>query len=233
VVLGASPLEDAPGMIARAPIALALGLWASTAAGQADSPPASPPAAATPAPPPGPSGSVWGRLSVEEESPDGPWTPLAAVEVQVYPASASLLVELERIRQSARDSGRLHDTAVSRLQGALRTYQTQLEKRGEGGAAPVRRQTTDAAGLFAFEDLPVGDWLLVAIRVAPYGNARLRAAPSPRPGGRRSGPDAFVPRAQLPAKEAEIWLREFRLRVGERQALALTDRARWFDGPVR
>ena len=218
-------------MTPRAPIALALGLWASTAAGQAEPPPASPPEAAAPAP--GPTGSVWGRLAVEEESPDGPWTPLAAVEVQVYPASASLLVELERIRQSARDSGRLHDTAVSRLQGALQTYQTQLDRQAEGGAAPVRRQTTDTAGLFAFEDLPVGDWLLVAIRVAPYGNARLRAAPSPRSTGRRGGVDAFVPRAQVPAKEAEIWLRELRLRVGERQALALTDRARWFDGPIR
>jgi hypothetical protein len=228
MVLGAPALEDAPVMSLRALLVLALGLWTTAAAGQAGSPPASPPAAAAAS-----TGAVWGRLAIEEESPEGPWIPLAAVEVRLYPASASLLVELERIRQSARDSGRQHDTAVSRLQGALQAYQTRLDQQAEGGVAAARRQTTDAAGLFAFEDLPAGDWLLVAVRVAPYGNARLRAAPKPRQSAQRGGADAFLPRVVQPAQEAEVWLQEIRLRGGERLALALTDRARWFDGPLR
>ena len=38
----------------------------------------------------GASGTLWGRLAVEEESPDGAWTPLGAVEITLYPAVPSL-----------------------------------------------------------------------------------------------------------------------------------------------
>jgi hypothetical protein len=91
------------------------------------------------------------------------------------------------------------------------------------------RQSTDPAGLFAFDALPSGDWLVVAIRMAPYGGQKLRAAPRQQPGSSRG----FLARATGPAREAEIWVTQVRVGATERVGLELTDRARWLVGPVR
>ena len=180
----------------------------------------------------GPPGVLWGRFAIEEESPAGAWTPLAGVEVTLYPATPTLVAELERIRQSARTSGAQYDSAVARVLAALAVHQARVAGQspplppaaedsapaapaipvpskvtpapapgarpaGPGGettaaespeaaaARPRWRQRTDPAGLFAFEELPSGDWLLVATRVyrvqrreAPCGaeGPRLRAS---------------------------------------------------------
>lgn len=181
-----------------------------------------------------PGGVVWGRLAVEEESPDGAWTPLPGAEVQLYPASPSLLAELERIRQGARDSLRSHETAVARLQAALRGHQGPVEPAASGGASGdgALRGTTDPTGVFLLEAVPPGTWLLVVVRTSPYAGARLRAPLAPRKES-TSGREQFVPRAATKLKEAEIWLTEVRVGPGERVALELTDRARWFAGPVQ
>ena len=71
-------------------------------------------------------GTLWGRLAVEEESPDGPWTPLAGVTVTVYPYTAGLAADLERIRDGARASGRDYDVAIGRLQERLTAHATQV-----------------------------------------------------------------------------------------------------------
>ena len=81
------------------------------------------------------------------------------------------------------------------------------------------------------EAVPAGAWLLVAVRISPYTGARLRA-PAPAGSRRGSEPEKFVPRVTVAPKEAEIWLTEVRITPGERVALELTDRARWFAGPV-
>jgi hypothetical protein len=96
------------------------------------------------------------------------------------------------------------------------------------------RQATDPSGLFAFETVPAGDWLVVAVRVAPYTGERLRAE-SPRPARPRSVTrrQYFLPRGVAPAKEAELWVTRVRVAPGGRVALELTDRARWMVGPVR
>jgi hypothetical protein len=225
----------------------------------------------------GPPGMLWGRLALEEESPLGAWTPVGGVEVTLYPATPALLAELERIRQSARDSGPLFESAVARVQAALAVHQARVDGRspeppsGPGGDPPAAstetpvgrpppktrpfrlrprpdppggspaasapespphpwRQRTDPAGLFAFDPLPSGDWLVVALRVSPYAGEKLRAAPRPRSPGRGPG---FVPRAAGLAREAELWLVRVRVAPGERVGLRLTDRARWLAGPVR
>ena len=95
-------------------------------------------------------------------------------------------------------------------------------------AVPV--QKTDPAGLFAFPTVPSGDWLVVAVRVAPYAAEKLRAAPKPRQSTRTQG---FLPRTIGPAKEVELWVTRIHVVKGERVALDLTDRARWLVGPIR
>jgi hypothetical protein len=260
----------------------------------------------------GPPGLLWGRVAVEEESPVGPWTPLEGIEVTLYPATPSLIAELEQIRQSARGSGTQYESAVARVQAALAVHQGRIDrqnaltpeesllvaeppllppfrsvtlpgprslapasakgaatstKAGSGGAASTKaaplsprgtpstttgrlgstatpgatgesrpepphpwRRKTDPAGLFVFATVPSGDWLVVALRVAPYAAEKLRAEPKTRQPTRGRG---FLPRAVGPAKEAEIWVTRVRVPAADRVGLELSDRARWLAGPVR
>jgi hypothetical protein len=107
-----------------------------------------------------------------------------------------------------------------------------VAKTGERPAdAPAHpwRQTTDPAGLFAFETLPSGDWLIVAVRVSAYSGQKVRSTPRQQPGSGRG----FLGRATGPAKEAEIWLTRVRVGPAERVGVEFTDRARWLAGPVR
>jgi hypothetical protein len=310
VVLGASSLEEPPGM-RRGPACR--GLWAALLAGSVV---AAPGVARAVGEDPvaeisealrslGPPGGVWGRLSVEEESPVGAWTPLDGIEVTLYPATPTLVAELERIRQSARGSAAQYESAVARIQSALAVHQGRIDRQtaqpptegdllvaeppalkkapppksatpspeakasrsarspwstsgslfqsdrtplqpsapaamkgGAGAAASGAkeepehpwRQKTDPAGLFAFPTVPSGDWLVVAVRVAPYNAEKLRAAPKPRQSTRTQG---FLPRTTGPAKEVQLWVTRIHIVQGERVALDLTDRARWLVGPIR
>jgi hypothetical protein len=226
-------------------------------------------------------GMVWGRLSVDEESPVGSWTPLEGIEVTLYPATPTLITELESIRQSARGSGAQYESAVARVQAALSAHKSRIERQvapsrevdlvaeppllpkprpgkatasagpeasgasgplasASGGAGPASgpppeairtwREKTDPAGLFAFNGVPSGDWIVVVFRVSPYGTEKLRSEPKSRQPGRAQ---RFLPRATGPAKEAEFWITRIRVIAGERVGLDLTDRARWMSGPVR
>ncbi len=234
----------------------------------------------------GPPGVLWGRLTIEEESPVGAWTPLNAVQVTLYPATPALVTELEAIRQSARTSGAQFESAVTRVQAALAAHQSRIDGQSppvaanslvaEPPALPPRRSTapgapkgsaafrplggtervervegaelasgpaeeglevphpwrqrTDSAGLFAFDAVPSGDWLVVAVRVAAYGSEKLRSEPKPRQSGRGM---RFLPSTSTPPREAEIWVTRVRVVAAERIGLVLTDRARWLAGPVR
>jgi hypothetical protein len=226
-------------------------------------------------------GMVWGRLSVDEESPVGSWTPLDGIEVTLYPATPTLITELEGIRQSARASGAQYESAVARVQAALAAHKSRIERQvapsrevdlvaeppllpkpgpgkvtGSGGpevsgfpgppastsggaglasgprpeAIRTWRDKTDPAGLFAFDGVPSGDWIVVVFRVSPYGTEKARSGPKPRQAGQAQ---RFLPRAIGPAKEAEFWIIRIRVIPGERVGLDLTDRARWMAGPVR
>jgi hypothetical protein len=204
--------------------------------------------------------------------------------VTLYPATPTLVAELERIRQSARASGAQYESAVARVRAALAAHQARIDgkspetmgsdgalpaeppvlppappaapkgtnlgprrpvSRSKGGTAPTAasavapaaepvphpwRQETDPSGLFGFASLPSGDWLVVAIQVSAYQGEKLRGAPRPGAPGRGL---TYLPRAQGPAKEAEVWVVRVRVGAAERVGLEITDRGRWLVGPVR
>jgi hypothetical protein len=190
-------------------------------------------------------GFLWGRLAADEESPEGAWTPLGGASVTLYPYTPSLAAELDRIRDSARGSGPEYMRAVDRLQERLRAFEVQVTALTGGpvpspapdtaGSRPglIRRATTDPAGLFVFDDLPAGDWLLVAVYTSPYTPKTAKPA-QPKGPGRHSGRhgDAFLPTPAQPVKEAEVWVTRVRIAPGERTRLWLTDRAHFMVGPV-
>jgi hypothetical protein len=186
----------------------------------------------------GPPGALWGRLAVEEESPDGPWTPLSGVEVTLYPYAAELAADLDQIRRRARDSGAAYDAALGQVQDRLKAYAARLDastgdapgQPGPGGL--VRRLVTDPAGLFVFDNLPPGDWLVVALRVSEYTSPRAQRESPRRPPAPGREP-AFVPRPAKPAKQAEVWVARVRVEPEERVRLWLTDRSRYMVGPIR
>jgi hypothetical protein len=200
------------------------------------------PAVAPGAPPPGLAeavralgapGVLWGRLLVEEESPEGPWTPLAGVEVRIFPFLPQVRADLEDIRRHARDSGPGYDTAVARLRQRLDTHAADLQAAPGASERPlVRQQLTNAAGLFVFDAVPAGEWLVVALRLTEY----TTAARVPRESRRNdpTGRDAtFLPRPQGAAREAEVWVERIRVPPDERVRLWLTERSRFMVGPLR
>jgi hypothetical protein len=196
-------------------------------------------------------GLLWGRLAVEEESPEGPTTPLVGVEVVLYPYVPSLTADLARIRESARGSGAEYESAVARLQERLKAFAAQVVALGPRtaqaapGDAPrpapgadaglVRRRTTDAAGIFVVEDLPSGEWLLVALHLTPYSpkEPRNRSSSLKKKGGGGGEFGGFLTRPSTPAREAEVWVTRVRVPPGDRARAMLTDRTRFMVGPLR
>jgi hypothetical protein len=127
-----------------------------------------------------------------------------------------------------RASGAPPSRSATERPGGTATPSTLAEER----MAPRHpwRQKTDPAGLFAFDGVPSGDWLVVAIRVSPYAAEKLRSDPTP-PQTRRT--QRVLPRVAAPAKEAELWVVRVRVAAAEGVGVELTDRARWLAGPLR
>lgn len=196
--------------------------WAAVAGPEAPDPGATSPRAGFGAP-----GVVWGRLAVEEESPDGPLTPLAGVEVTLYPSQPALEQALEQIRARARTSHEAYVAAPGAVLERLEAHRAQTAAVGGAGGLPQR--VTDGRGLFVFDAVPAGAWLLVAVQRTPYGPPAEGMAQRRRPADPR-----FVPRAGARAvQEADIWIVRVQVRPGERTRVLLTDRGRWLTGPLR
>lgn len=185
-------------------------------------------------------GRLWGRLLIEEESPEGPFTPLVGTRITLYPDLPELGAELETIRSAARRSAADYENAIQRVLATLAAHRARLE--AAGGARLVLSRETDPRGFFAVDALPAGEWLVVAVHAAPYRAVQARkprAPKKPEPvrglgGGLSTGVPApsFLPREKGEAKEVDLWV--YRVRVPVRQAVGvtLTDRNRWLTGPV-
>lgn len=185
-------------------------------------------------------GQLWGRLAIEEESPEGPLTPLIGVPITLYPALPALTAELEAIRRTARETAANYETAVQRVRETLAAYRARLE--AAAGARAVRARETDRTGFFAFDAVPAGEWLVVAVHVTPYrpaGPAKKPRPKKPEPvrglgGGLSSGGQApgFLPEGKGEAKEADLWVYRISVPEGQTVGVRLTDRNRWLTGPI-
>lgn len=183
-------------------------------------------------------GQLWGRLALEEESPEGSFTPLIGVPITLYPALPALTSELEAIRRTARETAANYETAVQRVHETLAAYRARLE--AAEGARAVRARETDRTGFFVFDAVPAGEWLVVAVHVTPYRTAaqarKPRAPKRPAPGRGLGGGlgqvPGFLPEARGEAKEADLWVYRVSVPGGQTVGVRLTDRNRWFTGPI-
>lgn len=172
---------------------------------------------------------LWGRIVLDEESPDGPVAPQAGVEVRLVPVGPGLLETLDAIRRGARTSGQDYEAAVKRALDAL-GWRDLPPGGAPASSSPgtVARRVTDPDGIFLFEEVPPGAWLVVGLRLSPLG--RGLGDPSARRGTSRPG--AFLTGAPRPARRAELWLSPIQVTAGERRSVLWSDRSRFLMGPL-
>lgn len=172
---------------------------------------------------PGGLGAVAGRAYAERRTADGPDEPLVGTTILLLPRSEAFLGRLRDLKAAARDSLGAFRTAVPAVIALRDTYVAALRDAGAGEL--VRAATVEAGGTFVVENVPAGDWVLVAT------HARFVEGRSKPPGHRER--TIFVPAPRLAGYEAvSVWLQEVSVRPGGTQPVALTDRNDWLRGVV-
>ena len=204
-------------MISRS---LALGLLlAGAVAAQALDVPTEPYRAAATA---GALGAVTGRAFVERRKPEATDRPVQGVAVTLLPRSGEFLRKLEEIKRTARDTASDYRAAAPAILSLKAGYEKAL---WEAGAADLVRATAAAAdGHFTLEDLPAGDWLLIAthsVSVDKHGAEASKRRNVYTPGTRLIGFQVVA-----------IWLREISVTKGRSETVELMDRNVWLSGIV-
>ena len=105
-------------------------------------------------------GVVAARAYAEPTRPGASPTPTPAVSVMLLPYSPSLDAELQAVKAGLRDSLEAFATAVTRVETARVDYERALL--AVGGGELVRTETTDDQGAARLQDLPAGEWLVLA-----------------------------------------------------------------------
>jgi len=105
-------------------------------------------------------GVVAARAYAEPTRPGASPTPNPAVSVMLLPYSPSLDAELQAVKAGLRDSLEAYTTAVTRVETARVDYERALL--AVGGGELVRTETTDDKGAARLQDLPAGEWLVLA-----------------------------------------------------------------------
>lgn len=167
------------------------------------------------------SGAVVGRALEERRRPDRPDLPLHDTVVTLVPRSEAFLRRLEELRARSRDSIRAYRDATGAMRREREAYERTL---WEAGAADLVRATqVDGDGVFAFDDVPAGEWLLFGWRSV------FVDLPSVRVGKRDRS--TFTGRERLDGySTVTVWLRQISVRSGARELVELTDRNAWFSG---
>jgi hypothetical protein len=165
-------------------------------------------------------GAVRGTARGSGRNPAGPPTPLAGLTVVLLPRSAVLLDGLERLRRQSRDSMAAYRAAIPEMRRLVQALLDDLAQTGQ--TASVRSATIDGEGRFALEEVPTGDWMLIAFRALHVNRAshdRAKESGTYLPGTRLVGYD-----------RVSVWLHTVAVESGRTQELELTDRNIWFEG---
>lgn len=179
-------------------------------------------------------GTVRGRAFAERRTPSGSDSPLGGTVVTLAPRSDAWLSRLDTIKRSSRESVEAFRGAVPAVRRSWEAYEKALWEAGAGDL--TQTVTVDGEGLFLFDKVPAGPWVLFASR-SGYVNKtpQPRAAPglpggTPRP---PPPPSPFLPIDRLAGYYSiTYWMREVVVAPGVVEAIELTDRNIWLTGVV-
>ncbi len=166
-------------------------------------------------------GGVAGRAYTERRRVNGSDQPLSGVGVVLLPRSAAFLARLAEIKARARDGMAIYRDSVPAIRRAREEYEQGLWQ--AGAADLVRGAVTGPDGRFRLENVPAGDWVLVAIQSTFV--ERNAGTPSQKERETYTRP----PRMRG-FQTVTVWLRELSIAGGQAETVELTDRNGWFSG---
>lgn len=166
-------------------------------------------------------GVVAARAYIEPARPTAAAAPQPNVSLVLLPYSAALEAELDAVKGGLRDSVDTYARAVTRIETARVDYERALL--AAGGGALVRSETTDAQGTARVDNLPAGDWMVLAWREGGHIAKRFKL---------RDEDAKRYP--HVPSSVTYSVVTYWRLRVAVRPAetveIAMNDRNTWMSG---
>jgi len=171
----------------------------------------------------GATGTVTGRVFDERRKPDEAERPVAGVSITMMPRSTEFLRKVEEVKRKARDSANNYRASAPSILSLKAGYEKAL---WEAGAADlVRAIAADDGGRFTVENLPAGDWVLIAAHSVPVDKHGAQADSRRR--------NIYTPGTRLTGYQVvAIWLREISVTRGGSTTLDLMDRNVWLSGIV-
>lgn len=162
-------------------------------------------------------GNVAGRVYEEPSRRNAPPRALEAVPVALVPWSDAQVAEMEGLKANARSSVQSYREVAAAIESLHRGYETAI--RDAGGFDLVKHASSDKDGVFRFDRVPAGEWLLVArAEVGRDEIARPRHVP-------RHAAERFADNPRLHARTfVAYWWRHVHVGAGDTATIELTDR---------
>jgi hypothetical protein len=168
-------------------------------------------------------GVVTGRVYTEPRTRQGAAQPFTGATVTLLPRSATLLADLERLKDRSRASTAAFTAATPAMRKARDAYERDLWEAGAPDLAVMVQ--VDGDGAFRFDDIPAGSWLVLGWHsvVVHASGEKLKS--------RERGLFQTQPRLRG-FQSVTIWLREISVTGARTVAVDLTDRNGWFRGVI-
>lgn len=166
-------------------------------------------------------GKVSGRAYSEPRRRGEAERTLAGTTVSIVPRSEAFLARLAGVRETARTDERAQATSAGRLKAVQDRYEAGVW--AAGGDDLVRVTRVDERGRFTVDDLPAGQWILVA-QHAVFVERTSRSGKK-----KEQGTFTLQPRL-LGFYTIDFWVREIAVSAWHETTVELTDRSVWFTG---
>lgn len=171
-------------------------------------------------------GAIRGRAFEERRKPSAPDYPLVGTVVVLVPRSEEWILRLGAIKRGVRESIDGYLAAGSAVRRSWESYEKRLWEVGAGDLPQTI--AVDSEGVFSFDGVPAGPWVLLASR-----SLYVNKTPPFRPGVPRlpPPPSPFLPFDRLSGYHVvTYWMREVAVGAGANEAIELTDRNIWLTG---
>jgi len=166
-------------------------------------------------------GVVTGQALGDPVRPTAPPIPYEGISVLLLPYSAGLEGRLDSLKAHFRDSLRTYMGATENIAGARLAYEGDLL--WSGGGQLIRGEVTNAQGAVRLDDVPEGEWLLIAWKEEMRAGKAAKLNPSDAKGFRD------IP-VTMGYRLLHYWIMRIQVRRGETTTVAFNDRNVWLTG---